>query len=84
MYSSLRHVIDYNEALDKVDNEGKLMLNLQWSFTYIVIIIANNGIQETRKLCKKLDDLKQQDGFPWSNLSDNTRDQGKTLYFFKF
>ncbi|EXX63738.1 hypothetical protein RhiirA5_346915 [Rhizophagus irregularis] len=37
---------------------------------------ANKAIQEIHGLCKKIDDLKQQNGFPWRIL-DNTRNQGK-------
>ncbi|GBB99525.1 hypothetical protein RclHR1_03550005 [Rhizophagus clarus] len=35
---------------------------------------ANKAIQEIERLCKKIDDLKQKDGFPWRIL-DNTRNQ---------
>lgn len=42
----------------------------------ILNTIANKAIQEIHGLCKKIDDLKQQNGFPWRIL-DNTRNQGK-------
>ncbi|RIA89343.1 hypothetical protein C1645_202643 [Glomus cerebriforme] len=35
---------------------------------------ANNAIQEIQELCKKIDDLKQKNGFPWS-ISDQGKDE---------
>ncbi|CAB4409083.1 unnamed protein product [Rhizophagus irregularis] len=65
-FGSIREI--YNSLRHVIDDDDKALDKANDE--------ANKAIQEIHELCKKIDDLKQQNGFPWRIL-DNTRNQGK-------